>query len=178
VTDDAPLVGVVRWDFVLVRCAGIVVAVRTAKPLKNPAGLCVDLNGEHLFVSTDQRVYRITINETTTGLSPLSPSAASAASSPSGKDEAKPGMPKSEPSSDSKKALAMSAGGPTTVKLAGNINAGFADGSGDAARFDNPTGLAMSYGKSDISALLYVADTNNNRLRVMQFNKAAAAAVK
>jgi RHS repeat-associated protein len=44
--------------------------------------------------------------------------------------------------------------------LAGNSTAGFADGQGSAARFNNPQGVAV-----DASGVVYVADTGNHRIR-------------
>jgi sugar lactone lactonase YvrE len=53
-------------------------------------------------------------------------------------------------------------GGQTVVEtIAGNGVPGFADGVADRSRFNTPTALALS---SD-GAFLYVADTNNNRIR-------------
>ena len=43
--------------------------------------------------------------------------------------------------------------------FAGSGTAGYADGTGTAAQFDNPTGLAVS------GTTLYVADSGNNRIR-------------
>ena len=48
----------------------------------------------------------------------------------------------------------------TVSTLAGSGTAGFADGSGSAARFNNPQGIAV-----DSSGVVYVADTANNRIR-------------
>lgn len=44
--------------------------------------------------------------------------------------------------------------------LAGNLNAGYADGTGSNARFNNPTGVAV-----DVSGNVYVADLLNNLIR-------------
>jgi sugar lactone lactonase YvrE len=53
-------------------------------------------------------------------------------------------------------------GGQTTVEtIAGNGVPGFADGGGANARFNTPTGLAIS----PDGATLFVADTHNNRVR-------------
>ena len=49
-------------------------------------------------------------------------------------------------------------GAVTTV--AGDGTAGFVDGPGASARFDNPQGIAV-----DSSGMIYVADTGNNRIR-------------
>lgn len=48
----------------------------------------------------------------------------------------------------------------TVSTLAGNGTAGFADGSGASAMFNNPQGVAV-----DASGVVYVADTANNRIR-------------
>jgi RHS repeat-associated protein len=48
----------------------------------------------------------------------------------------------------------------TVSTLAGNGTAGFADGPGAAAQFNNPQGVAI-----DASGVVYVADTANNRVR-------------
>lgn len=48
----------------------------------------------------------------------------------------------------------------TVSTLAGNGTAGFVDGTGSAARFNNPQGIAV-----DSSGVVYVADTANNRIR-------------
>ena len=47
--------------------------------------------------------------------------------------------------------------------LAGNQTAGFADGSGSAAKFNYPSGVAV-----DQQGTIYVADSANNRLRVIK----------
>ena len=44
--------------------------------------------------------------------------------------------------------------------VAGNATAGYADGTGAAAQFDNPTGIAV-----DGTGTMFVADGNNNRIR-------------
>ncbi|MBM3270486.1 MAG: hypothetical protein FJZ01_22860 [Candidatus Sericytochromatia bacterium] len=49
--------------------------------------------------------------------------------------------------------------------VAGDGSAGFADASGAAARFNNPSGLAL-----DVSANLYVADQGNSRIRKVAAN--------
>src|SRR2546428_1071351 len=46
------------------------------------------------------------------------------------------------------------------MTVAGDGTAGFADGAGSSARFDNPQGVAV-----DASGMIYVADTGNNRIR-------------
>jgi sugar lactone lactonase YvrE len=56
---------------------------------------------------------------------------------------------------------ALSPGGRLTT-LAGNGRAGFADGRGDAARFDRPVAIALGP-----EGRLYVADQNNHRVRVV-----------
>ncbi|WP_338761176.1 NHL repeat-containing protein [Massilia sp. METH4] len=48
----------------------------------------------------------------------------------------------------------------TVTTLAGNGSPGFADGKGDAARFDGPVGIAV-----DDAGIVYVADTYNDRIR-------------
>lgn len=48
----------------------------------------------------------------------------------------------------------------TVSTLAGNGTAGFADGPGASAQFNNPQGVAV-----DAAGIVYVADTANNRLR-------------
>ena len=48
----------------------------------------------------------------------------------------------------------------TVSTLAGNGTAGFADGPGAAAQFNNPQGVAV-----DAAGVVYVADTANNRVR-------------
>jgi uncharacterized protein (TIGR03437 family) len=57
----------------------------------------------------------------------------------------------------------------TTV--AGNGGAGFADGSGTAAQFNNPNGIAI-----DSKGVLYVADTTNNRIRTITSGTVATIA--
>ena len=53
----------------------------------------------------------------------------------------------------------VSAGGVVTT-FAGNGEAGFSDGTGSAARFNNPAGIAL-----DPSGNVYVADNGNHRIR-------------
>ncbi|HEY3136892.1 MAG TPA: IPT/TIG domain-containing protein, partial [Blastocatellia bacterium] len=48
----------------------------------------------------------------------------------------------------------------TVMTVAGDGTAGFADGAGASAHFDNPQGVAV-----DASGMIYVADTGNNRIR-------------
>jgi uncharacterized protein (TIGR03437 family) len=48
----------------------------------------------------------------------------------------------------------------TINTIAGNGAAGFADGSGTAAQFSSPNGIAL-----DSKGILYIADTANNRIR-------------
>src|SRR5262249_10503184 len=48
----------------------------------------------------------------------------------------------------------------TVSTLAGNGTAGFADGAGTAAMFNNPQGIAVG-----ANGVVYVADTANNRIR-------------
>jgi RHS repeat-associated protein len=48
----------------------------------------------------------------------------------------------------------------TVTTLAGNGTAGFADGAGSAARFNNPQGVAV-----DATGMVYVADTDNHCIR-------------
>jgi hypothetical protein len=52
----------------------------------------------------------------------------------------------------------------TTRTFSGSGQAGLVDGSADAARFDEPAGLSASNGK------LYVADTNNHSIRVVDLD--------
>ncbi|HEX2270188.1 MAG TPA: IPT/TIG domain-containing protein, partial [Pyrinomonadaceae bacterium] len=61
--------------------------------------------------------------------------------------------------------MVRQSGGPgsdvwTVSTLAGNGNAGFADGTGASAMFNNPQGVAIGPG-----GVVYVADTANNRIR-------------
>jgi phosphatidylserine/phosphatidylglycerophosphate/cardiolipin synthase-like enzyme len=53
--------------------------------------------------------------------------------------------------------------------LAGKPTPGNSDGSGDAARFNSPTGLAWD----SIKSRLYVADTGNQKIRVVNINTGA-----
>ena len=53
----------------------------------------------------------------------------------------------------------------TVTTFAGNGTAGFADGNGTAARFNNPEGIAV-----DGSGNVYVADSCNNRIRKITAN--------
>ncbi|MFP5501559.1 MAG: gluconolaconase, partial [Candidatus Sericytochromatia bacterium] len=54
----------------------------------------------------------------------------------------------------------------TVTTLAGGANADYIDETGPAARFDSPLGLALDpYGN------LVVADTNNQRIRLIRFNE-------
>lgn len=46
--------------------------------------------------------------------------------------------------------------------LAGGAGSGYADGTGSAAKFDGPAGVAV-----DATGLVYVADLNNNRIRTV-----------
>jgi sugar lactone lactonase YvrE len=50
----------------------------------------------------------------------------------------------------------------TLAGLAGSRNYGFVDGTGSAARFDGPTGLAV-----DAAGNLYVADSYNDAIRLV-----------
>ena len=61
---------------------------------------------------------------------------------------------------DSNRIRKISAGLLTT--LAGSETAGFAEGSGAAARFNGPTGIAI-----DATGNIYVADRGNNRIRLV-----------
>ena len=59
------------------------------------------------------------------------------------------------------RAIDLASPGKTVSTLAGSGTPGHADGAGNAARFRNPTGLAVSGGT------LYVADQNNHRIRAI-----------
>ena len=63
--------------------------------------------------------------------------------------------------------LRIFTGNGQTSILAGSVNGtgvpGFADGTGSAARFNNPTGVAL-----DGNNNLYVADQGNHRIRVVR----------
>ena len=49
--------------------------------------------------------------------------------------------------------------------LAGYSSPGYSDGQGSSASFSNPSGVAV-----DTTGVVYVADTNNNRIRVISPN--------
>ncbi|MBQ7668388.1 MAG: S-layer homology domain-containing protein [Clostridia bacterium] len=53
-----------------------------------------------------------------------------------------------------------------TTTYAGNKNAGYKDGKGQDASFDNPTGIVV-----DLEGNVYVADTNNNVIRKIDANR-------
>ena len=59
------------------------------------------------------------------------------------------------------RAIDLTSTNKTVSTIAGSGTAGHADGAGTAARFRNPTGLALS------GTTLYVADSNNHRIRVI-----------
>lgn len=61
----------------------------------------------------------------------------------------------------------------TVTTLAGNGRAGFADGMGSAALFSEPGGLAVDPATNS----LYVADTNNNVVRVVSPSTAAVSTI-
>ena len=48
------------------------------------------------------------------------------------------------------------------TRLAGGVAPGSVDGSGSAARFNNPSGIAVS-----TSGTVYVTDTSNNLIRTI-----------
>eukprot|EP00947_MAST-08B_sp_MAST-8B-sp1_P001452 g1452.t1 len=57
----------------------------------------------------------------------------------------------------------------TVTTLAGSGERGSEDGAGDSASFNNPRGLALSPG----GELLFIADTNNHKIRIMNMNTGA-----
>jgi len=57
--------------------------------------------------------------------------------------------------------VSLTAGGAVVETIAGNGVPGFADGEANRARFNTPTSLVLS----DDGNFLFVADTNNNRIR-------------
>jgi sugar lactone lactonase YvrE len=57
--------------------------------------------------------------------------------------------------------ISQNGGQPVVETIAGNGVPGFADGAADKARFNTPTALALSADGN----FLFVADTNNNRIR-------------
>ena len=59
----------------------------------------------------------------------------------------------------------------TIAPVAGNGSAGFADGAGTAAQFNNPNAIFV-----DSKGVLYVADTTNNRIRTVTGGTAATIA--
>ena len=59
----------------------------------------------------------------------------------------------------------------TVSTIAGSGTAGHADGTGTAAQFDNPTGLAVS------GTTLYVADSGNNRIRAIDLASMAVSTI-
>lgn len=66
-----------------------------------------------------------------------------------------------DPGNSAIRRLTPSGDGFMVETFVGNGVPGFIDGAGDVARFNTPTGLAIS----PDGAYLYVADTNNNRIR-------------
>lgn len=66
-----------------------------------------------------------------------------------------------DPGNHSIRRLVQSGSGFMVETFAGNGVPGYIDGAGDVARFNTPTGLALS----PDGAFLYVADTANNRIR-------------
>lgn len=58
------------------------------------------------------------------------------------------------------------------VRTVAGRDGGFADGPGEAARFNNPTGVAI-----DAQGQLYVADRNNHRIRRIAFDARGSATV-
>jgi len=60
----------------------------------------------------------------------------------------------------------------TCVTLAGNGQTGSADGDFPIASFSNPSSLAYAPGK------LYVADTNNHQIRILDLNKKSVSTLK
>lgn len=59
--------------------------------------------------------------------------------------------------------------GGVVTTVAGSGSAAFSDGTGTAASFNGPTGIAI-----DASGTLYVADQSNHRIRMVRFVSASA----
>ena len=64
------------------------------------------------------------------------------------------------------RAIDLATANKTVSTIAGNGTAGYADGAGSTAQFDNPAGLAVS------GTTLYVADQNNHRIRAIDLASA------
>lgn len=65
----------------------------------------------------------------------------------------------------------------TTLAGTGGVGAGFADGAGSAARFNNPWNVAVDDDATNTASLsVYVADRTNGRLRKISVDRATGAA--
>ena len=69
------------------------------------------------------------------------------------------------------RAIDLASTSKTVSTIAGSGTAGHADGAGTAARFRNPTGLALS------GTTLYVADSGNNRIRAIDLASMAVSTI-